>query len=212
MELALKLPTCEYKRREPEQDLPHQVLCENLETFLGSGHTEEFDLSKHVVKELREYLRCGVLAYGFVSIRCNDCKKSMAVAYSCKGRGFCPSCTGRRMADTSARLLDGVFPPNAPVRQWILSLPINESGNESGAESGIFSILLVLILRAMLGSLLQAVCGSGSAFECMGELGYRNVLAIWPRGSKTQFNNCRRRKQIPIACHDSLYDDEPPDS
>ena len=29
------------------------------------------------------------------------------------------------MADTSARLVDDVFPANAPVRQWVLSLPIN---------------------------------------------------------------------------------------
>ena len=28
------------------------------------------------------------------------------------------------MADTAARLVDDVFPPNVPVRQWVLSLPI----------------------------------------------------------------------------------------
>ena len=28
------------------------------------------------------------------------------------------------MADTSARLVDDTFPENAPVRQWVLSLPI----------------------------------------------------------------------------------------
>ena len=41
------------------------------------------------------------------------------VAFSCKGRGFCPSCTGRRMADTAARLVDGVFSVGVPVRQWV---------------------------------------------------------------------------------------------
>ena len=29
------------------------------------------------------------------------------------------------MADTSARLVDDVFPSDVPVRQWVLSLPIN---------------------------------------------------------------------------------------
>ena len=44
------------------------------------------------------------------------------VPFSCKGRGFCPSCGGRRMAERAAHLVDHVFPP-VPVRQWVLSLP-----------------------------------------------------------------------------------------
>ena len=44
------------------------------------------------------------------------------VAFSCKGRGVCPSCNARRMAETAAHLVDHVFPP-LPVRQWVLSLP-----------------------------------------------------------------------------------------
>ena len=38
------------------------------------------------------------------------------LAFSCKGRGFCPSCGGRRMADTAAHLVDRVI-PEVPVRQ-----------------------------------------------------------------------------------------------
>jgi len=30
---------------------------------------------------------------------------------ACKGRGVCPSCTGRRMAQTAAHLVDHVIPP-----------------------------------------------------------------------------------------------------
>jgi hypothetical protein len=41
---------------------------------------------------------------------------------SCKGRGFCPRCGGRRMAERSAHLIDHVF-ADVPVRQWVLSLP-----------------------------------------------------------------------------------------
>ena len=59
---------------------------------------------------MRVYLECGILAYGFVRARCEDCGASRAVAFSCKKRGFCPSCCGRRMADTAARLVDDVMP------------------------------------------------------------------------------------------------------
>jgi hypothetical protein len=44
------------------------------------------------------------------------------VSYSCKGRGVCPSCNGRRMAQTAAHLVDRVIPP-VPVRQWVISVP-----------------------------------------------------------------------------------------
>src|SRR5438874_2456304 len=39
-----------------------------------------------------------------------------------QGRGFCPSCTTRRMQGTSTRLVDRVL-PQVPMRQWVLSLP-----------------------------------------------------------------------------------------
>jgi hypothetical protein len=150
MEAALKLAACEYKRREPEQTLLHAALCAHLETFLDRVRTEDFDLPEHVVKELREYLTCGVLAHGFVRIRCEKCGKSMAVGYSCKGRGFCPSCTGRRMADTSARLVDDVFPPNVPVRQWVLSLPI-QIRYRLAYDGALLSDVLSVFLRVVRG-------------------------------------------------------------
>jgi hypothetical protein len=45
------------------------------------------------------------------------------VAFSCKRRGFCPSCGARRMVETAAHLVDHVI-PRVPVRQWVLSFPI----------------------------------------------------------------------------------------
>jgi hypothetical protein len=33
-----------------------------------------------------------------------------------KGRGFCPSCCGRRMAESGMHLVDDVLPP-VPIRQ-----------------------------------------------------------------------------------------------
>ena len=44
------------------------------------------------------------------------------VAFSCKGRGVCPSSSGRHMAQTAAHLVDHVIPP-VPVRQWVISVP-----------------------------------------------------------------------------------------
>jgi hypothetical protein len=74
-------------------------------------------------REVEAFLRCGILAHGFARVFCAQCRHDDVVAFSCKGRGFCPSCGTRRMVDTAALLVDQVIPDVAPVRQWVLSLP-----------------------------------------------------------------------------------------
>ena len=75
-----------------------------------------------VISEFERYLACGILAHGFARVRCSSCGNEMLVAFSCKGRGFCPSCTTRRMQGTATHFLDRVL-PHVPMRQWVLSLP-----------------------------------------------------------------------------------------
>ncbi|MEE8304276.1 MAG: transposase zinc-binding domain-containing protein, partial [Candidatus Tectomicrobia bacterium] len=47
----------------------------------------------------------------------------MLLAFSCKRCGFCPSCAGRRVAQTAAHLVEQVIPWVA-TRQWVVSVPI----------------------------------------------------------------------------------------
>jgi hypothetical protein len=150
MDVAPQYETFSYQRRVPEQTLLYRVLAENLETFLDRARTEEHELPRYVEKELREYLTCGVLGHGFVRLKCEDCGKERAVAFSCKGRGFCPSCTGRRMSDTAARLVDDVFPDDVPVRQWVLSLPINIR-YRLAYDGALLSKVLSVFLRVVQG-------------------------------------------------------------
>lgn len=73
-------------------------------------------------RSFRRYLECGILAHGFARAYCDECQHDFLIAYSCKGRGVCPSCNTRRMVETAAHLADHVFPRLA-VRQWVLSVP-----------------------------------------------------------------------------------------
>jgi hypothetical protein len=100
----------------------YNVVQAEIETFLARAHASERIVPRFVERELRGFLRCGILAHGFVRVHCDACDLDRVVAFSCKGRGFCPSCGGRRMADTAAHLVDRVL-PDVPVRQWVLSLP-----------------------------------------------------------------------------------------
>ncbi len=79
-------------------------------------------LPEYVQQEFEAYLKCGRLEHGFLRVRCEDCHAEKLVAFSCKGRGFCPSCGARRMTDSAAFLTDEVLPAK-PLRQWVLSLP-----------------------------------------------------------------------------------------
>jgi hypothetical protein len=44
------------------------------------------------------------------------------LAFSCKHRGFCPSCCAKRMTESCALLVDTVL-PRQPMRLWVLSVP-----------------------------------------------------------------------------------------
>jgi hypothetical protein len=100
----------------------HEVVAEHLETFLAELAQEGMALPRYVVEELRRYLPCGLLSQGFARVVCHDCHREILVAFSCKGRAFCPSCCARRMSDTAAHLIDRVL-PEVPYRQWVLSYP-----------------------------------------------------------------------------------------
>jgi hypothetical protein len=81
-------------------------------------------LPAYVQREFYDYLQCGILAHGFLRLGCDTCHKEMLLPFSCKRRGFCPSCAGRRMAQTAAHLVEGVM-PWVPTRQWVVSVPIS---------------------------------------------------------------------------------------
>jgi len=112
-----------YRPRRPTETVLYSLVREHLETFLA--HARESygsPLPRYVEDEFRDYLRCGVFAHGFVRAHCESCDHDLLVAFSCKRRGVCPSCAGRRMANEAAALVDRVL-PQVPVRQWVLSLP-----------------------------------------------------------------------------------------
>lgn len=147
--LAHQPQTRPYRRRRPEKEPLYQVVAEHLETFLERTRSSDRQLPSYVEREFRVYLECGLLPFGFLRARCQDCGQSRVVAFSCKKRGFCPSCTGRRMADTAARLSDEVF-PDVPVRQWVLSLPY-EIRFRLAWDGDLLSAVLAVFLRVVYG-------------------------------------------------------------
>jgi hypothetical protein len=140
-----------YERRRPEETVLYGVVQQELETFLARARSRDRTVPRFVERELRAYLRCGILAHGFVRVHCDECGLDRVVGFSCKGRGFCPSCGGRRMADTAAHLVDRVL-PEVPVRQWVLSLPF-ALRYRLAYEAGLTSAVLGVFVRTVFASL-----------------------------------------------------------
>jgi len=103
-----------YERRRPEARALHQAVREGWPGLKGL-------VPKRLEEEVRRYLECGRLCYGFVHFECEDCRRPTLVAFSCKSRGWCPSCTTRRALVSGAQLEATL--PFVAHRQWTLSLP-----------------------------------------------------------------------------------------
>ncbi len=111
-----------YQRHRPEQTLLYQIVEQHYPEFRDVMAAQGKFLPIHVQQEFSEYLKCGRLEHGFLRVQCTECHHEHLVAFSCKKRGFCPSCGARRMAESAALLVDEVLPEH-PIRQWVLSFP-----------------------------------------------------------------------------------------
>ena len=111
-----------YARRQPEQTTLYQVLQQHWKTFLARAEKAGSGLPSFIREEVEAFLRCGLPQHGLLHLECPACGYQMVVAWSCKKRGFCPSCIGRRMSELAAHLVDRVL-PLVPTRQWTFTVP-----------------------------------------------------------------------------------------
>jgi hypothetical protein len=89
-----------YTPRDPTRTALYGLVAEQRATFGAATH-EEGGAPSFVHDAFERFLRCGVLACGFARFRCTTCRHEHFVGLSCKARGLCPSCGGRRMMGAS---------------------------------------------------------------------------------------------------------------
>ena len=94
-----------YKRHQPELTLLYQIIETYYPDFLAYMESQGKTLPIHIKKEFEAYLKCGRLEQGFIRVRCEHCHHERLVAFSCKKRGFCPSCGARRWQSSIVPLL-----------------------------------------------------------------------------------------------------------
>jgi len=105
-----------YERHRPEQTTLYRLVQQHAASFIA--HTEAStgaELPRFVKDEFDAFLECGILAHGFLRLRCGECGHDKLLAFSCKRRP-----THIAGGGTPSRPVI----PRVPVRQWVLSLPI----------------------------------------------------------------------------------------
>ncbi|MBP6833540.1 MAG: transposase zinc-binding domain-containing protein, partial [Deltaproteobacteria bacterium] len=100
--------------RDPVRDgVVHGLVRAHFAAFAEQAQEGGRALPRYVIEEFDAFLRCGVLACGFMRARCPGCGHDRLVAFSCKHRGVCSS------AGSCAALIEGLasgavtLPPNS---------------------------------------------------------------------------------------------------
>jgi len=76
-----------------------------------------------IVKEVVErYLDCGNPKCGFARIRCPGCRTEYLLTFSCKTRGFCPSCHAKRIEEWGEWMRETLL-LDVPHRQVVFTIP-----------------------------------------------------------------------------------------
>ena len=85
-------PRLLHERHRPERTLLYGIIDRHYPAFSAYMSEQGRSLPCHVQKEFDEYLKCGRLEHRFLRVQCSTCHHERLVAFSCKRRGFCPSC------------------------------------------------------------------------------------------------------------------------
>jgi len=118
-------PTAVYRARRPQTSPLYGLVLAHYESV--KGQWEERFQSRYgywrpfVDEAVARYLDCGILENGFARVRCGACRAEFLVAFSCNGRGPCPSCAAKRAAAFAAYLREQVLEP-VDHAQWVLTL------------------------------------------------------------------------------------------
>ena len=150
-----------YSARDPRSGVLHRLVTHWWPALLAESEDAGVAIPKFVGRAVERFLVCGVPEAGFVRLRCPDCQLERALAFSCKGRGLCPSCGARRMHDVATHFVERVF-PEVPIRQYVLSPPSELVGLLAARADALAAMARVFVeaifrgQRARLGAKLKS--------------------------------------------------------
>ena len=115
-----------YRPRHPERTALYRVLFYYFDRFLTEYENRferEYGFLRPIIKEVVErYLDCGNPRCGFARIRCPRCRTEHLLMFSCKTRGFCPSCPAKRLEEWGEWMRETLL-LGVPHRQVVFTIP-----------------------------------------------------------------------------------------
>ncbi len=115
-----------YRQRKPRTSPLWQCLSRHFAAFLA-GYERRFQprygfLRPIIPEVVDKFLDCGDLSHGFARVRCAHCQHEYLLAFSCKGRWFCPSCHQKKVQLFGALLTETILFP-VPHRHFTFGVP-----------------------------------------------------------------------------------------
>jgi hypothetical protein len=115
-------PSWTLEERNPNDVGLRRVVRAGYAALCARLDAEARTLPQFVHREMEQYLACGDLGAGFAWLECPHGHHHRLVPTTCKGRGFCPTCGGRRMAERAGRWTEELL-PRVAVRQVVFTVP-----------------------------------------------------------------------------------------
>jgi len=115
-----------YRVRKPKTSPLWQCLDQHFDTFLASYEQRfqpRYGYLRPIIPEVvSKFMDCGDLEHGFARVRCDNCQHEYLLAFSCKGRWFCPSCHQKKVQLFGALLTETILFP-VPHRHFTFVIP-----------------------------------------------------------------------------------------
>jgi hypothetical protein len=104
-----------YRARKPKASPLWQCLWRHFDRFLDvyeDRYQPRYGYLRPIIPEVvNKFLDCGDFERGFARIRCDHCKHEYLLAFSCKGRWFCPSCHQKKVQLFGALVTETILFP-----------------------------------------------------------------------------------------------------
>ncbi len=115
-----------YQPRNPKASDFYQCLAQHFDEFEASYdeiYHERYGFYRPVIRKVvKKFFLCGDLTQGFARVHCGQCHYEYLLAFSCKGRYFCPSCHQKRVLQFGEWVPAHVLPP-ITHRQYVFTIP-----------------------------------------------------------------------------------------
>jgi hypothetical protein len=116
-----------YRPRKPKASPLWRCLSAHFYDFVQEypeKYEKKYGFLKPIVQEVvNKFIDCGDLTRGFARVRCDTCKHEYLLAFSCRGRWFCPSCHQKKVLLFGEFIARTIAYP-VPHRQYVFSIPV----------------------------------------------------------------------------------------